>query len=233
MSHVITLHTKTVAITRPQEDAAAMAAELTSRGVKAFIVPMLRIELVEERAALLQQAMQQKLQAICVTSKHAVHALAGQKQVHGIALYAVGEATAQAAKEAGFTKIFTADGTVASLLLQVVESCRPDAGAVLYARGQDITLDLALELKSHGLPATEATLYRAVLVDRFPQEYVQALKSGQVDEVLFFSPRSAANYCSIAVRDKLIREHHAITAICTSESVTGGLSNLPWKRVVS
>lgn len=224
-------HVKTIALTRPLEDSLAMAKGLEAQGMRVFVVPMLHIEY--ETGVVVDEALAENFQAICVTSRHAVRGLGNYAHPKQIKLYAVGRATAAAARAAGFTEVYAAEESAASLLELVKAQCIPGAGTILYARGRDITLDLSANLNEAGYIVKEAVLYRAELVDELPQDFMHALNTGGVDEVHFYSRRSAENYMRLVERHELEAAHTNIAAVCISKAVaeTTGQYRLKWQTL--
>ena len=95
-----TLH---VLITRPRERALEFARELEQRGDTALIEPLLAIEPIAGVAPELDG-----VQAIVLTSAHAVPALS--ERGRRLPVFAVGDATAAAARRAGCSTVVSAGG---------------------------------------------------------------------------------------------------------------------------
>src|SRR5580700_10112844 len=92
-------------ITRPRDEAEALAALLARRGIEAIIEPM--IEIVERHVALPEFA---GIQAILCTSANGVRALARASGERHLPLFAVGDATAARARAEGFRRVESAGG---------------------------------------------------------------------------------------------------------------------------
>lgn len=217
-----------VAITRPREDALQQAALLESQGIRCFIVPMLEIEPLPEASEQLHAALADHIQAICITSKHALPALVAPTQAKHLPLFVVGEATAAAASALGFENVHISGGTAESLLTDVRAHCRPEQGAILYARGKDITLDLASALCGDGYDVSEVIIYNAHTTTSLPHDYVEALQRGEVDEVHFYSERSAENYVALVTQNNLLSAHHQIRCRAISNKVARPLTAIPF-----
>ena len=87
-------------VTRPEPDAGREAEALAARGHEAVIAPLLVIEFAED--APLDFA---GVQALIVTSRNALRAIASRRELaeaRKLPLFAVGEATARAARDVGF-----------------------------------------------------------------------------------------------------------------------------------
>ncbi|MBT6431021.1 MAG: uroporphyrinogen-III synthase, partial [Rhodospirillaceae bacterium] len=110
-------------ITRPQAEAEALSQRLAEMGHKALIEPMLTIRTLPDAVLELDAAA-----ALLLTSANGVRALAGRAVDRGMLVLAVGEATAAAARAAGFTNVAAAGGDVVALAALVRKRLRPEDG---------------------------------------------------------------------------------------------------------
>jgi uroporphyrinogen-III synthase len=101
-------------VTRPSEDAAPLARALASRGIEALIAPLLTIVPVPNAAQALADALV-GAQALLVTSANGARHLAGASTRRELPVFAVGDASAAAARLAGFRAVASAGGDVADL----------------------------------------------------------------------------------------------------------------------
>lgn len=205
---------RTVAITRPLEDAQRLACELQAKGYVTYLVPMLDIWPIRESVTELKEVILQQLpQAICVTSRHAVRMLAQQDAGRTVPLIAVGAMTAKEAASAGFSAVTDAGGNAQALVGQILKQCNPARGPVLYARGVDVSTDIAAALHGKGFAVAEVVTYKAEFTESLPESYVAALKAGEVDAIMFFSRRSTENYMRLIHIHDLQDYHSRCTAI--------------------
>src|SRR5580698_8674810 len=100
-------------ITRPRQEAESLAARLAERGIEAVIEPMMMIvdsagvdAAGVERGGALPDLT--GVQAVLCTSANGVGALARASAERGVPVFAVGEATARAARGAGFVGVESA-----------------------------------------------------------------------------------------------------------------------------
>ena len=99
-----------VMITRPREDAEALAGRLAEDGIESLIEPLL--EIIPRAGETLDL---DDVQALMLTSANGARALGRATDRRDLAVYAVGPATAAAARAAGFTTVATAGGDVEAL----------------------------------------------------------------------------------------------------------------------
>jgi len=139
--------------------------------------------------------------AILVTSANAVRAIAGHRrrdELRGIAVFTVGQHTAQAMRDAGFAAVVSADGNVADLAALIAARMTPGAH-LLYLAGEERSGDLAGLLRAQNFAVRTALVYRAVTAEMLPRHAADALATA-IDGVLHFSRRSAEAYVNAAIR---------------------------------
>jgi len=176
--------TTTVLITRPDPNGFLLADELRNRwgcGVRLVVSPVLQIDVVGALPDL------REVSRLIFTSKHGVAAFVSLSARRDLACYAVGPATAQAARDAGFT-VAKADGDVEALFDRIMAD--GPSGHYLHIRGEHSAGDLASRLTAAGRPASESVVYRQAAQPL--NEEAQTCLGRECPVILpLFSPRSA------------------------------------------
>lgn len=216
-------------ITRPQEDAGRLADALLVRRYRPLIAPLLRIEFLDGPA--LNRANRQ---ALLVTSSNGARALQhrlGPQLAEWLDLpvWAVGDSSAAAARAIGFRRVTSADGNVEDLARRIIATLRPQDGHLLQVAASDLAGDLSGLLTEQGFAVERQTLYRACPATSLPDEVRAAWKEGSVRLALFFSPRSAATFVSLAQGADLASDCDRVVAVSLSDAVDRALAGLPWK----
>jgi uroporphyrinogen-III synthase len=219
-------------VTRPDQDAAPVAAALRARGIEPVLAPMLRIEPEPHGAARLVGALA-GAQAVLFTSANGVRAFAQAATRFELPVFCVGEATAAAARMAGFRTVFSAGGDIADLAALVGARLAPGNGALVHAAGADIAGDLAAALGAKNFALRRIVLYRAIAVDVLPAAAADALRQGEIALALFFSPRTAASFVRLARAAGLAERCDNMTALALSRNVAAALSDLSWRATVA
>lgn len=210
-----------ILVTRPQPDNDATADALRARGFEALAAPMLRFERMP-----VSLDADAPCDAVIVTSANAVRALDGQPVLAALArlpVFAVGDRTAQAARDAGFAQVVSAQGDAGALRALVAKRAKklglgPGAG-LLYLAGADLSRDLAGELGTHGFHVTTKTAYRMAPVAALPDDVLAAFAAGTIDAVLHYSRRSARAFFQAAGRGGVEISALAAQHCCLSEAV--------------
>jgi uroporphyrinogen-III synthase len=181
-------------LTRPEPDAERTAAALRERGHTVVVAPFMRIEVLTDA-----EIGAGPWAAILVTSANAALAIAAhrrKKALERVPVFAVGERSAQAMREAGFADVSSAGGGVGDLAQLVGERIRP-ASSLLYLAGAERAGDLAAKLASRRLAVQTAVVYRAVAIEDLPPAAADALAQ-DIEAVLHFSRRTAEAYVNAA-----------------------------------
>ena len=153
-----------ILITRPRDDAAGLAAKLTAAGHEVISEPMLEIRSLPDVVLDLEG-----VQAILFTSANGVRMFAALDGRRDLPAFAVGDSTARAARDAGFSQVESAGGDVDDLVRLVRERLQPAAGAVLHAAGRDVAGDLAGEVDDWLCPDCRAER-RRLFLDGLPPD---------------------------------------------------------------
>jgi uroporphyrinogen-III synthase len=227
----MTLH---ALVTRPEEDAAPLAAALAERGIEVTIEPLLAIHPVPDAPVDLQG-----VQALLFTSANGARsfaALAAARDLSGwreLAVFAVGDASATAARDAGFTRVESAGGDVAALARLVIDRLDPKAGALFHAAGSAVAGDLAGVLGGAGFAVRREMLYEAKPAQQLSPATATALANRGFDLVLFFSPRTATTFVALtrAAGEAVVEGCAAAAATCLSPAVAAAAGELPWREV--
>jgi uroporphyrinogen-III synthase len=208
-----------VVVTRPEPDGKRTAAALRARGHEVLVAPLMKVQGV---AADLSGSWG----AVIVTSANAPIAIADNSArgaLIKLPLYAVGQRSAEAAQQAGFSNVTSAGGDVRDLVRTLAAQRADDKAPLLYLAGEDRAADLVGELAAHGIAAEMRVVYRAVTAP-FPSALIEALKAGEVDAVLHFSRRSAENYIAGARQSGIAGPAMAVRHLCLSAQVAEPLA---------
>ena len=198
-----------------------LAARLTALGHAVVVQPMMRIVFLAEPTGLAAPA------AIAFTSANAVRAVAGwiaARSWRDVVVYAVGGATAEAARVAGFGHVTIAAGDAAGLAAAIRNGFDPRRGTILYPAARDRAADLAALLPGFAVATVQA--YRANAAARFEPAAAQALRAGAIDGVLVFSRRTAEIFVRLILAEGLLAGVRRATLYALSAQVAEPLAAL-------
>ena len=203
---------KLVLTTRPAADAKSDIAFLKERGIGALAAPML--ELTPLKAALPDAG---GFDAIVLTSRNAV-SMPGLDAFHNLPCYCVGDATARAATDAGFTKVRTGPGDAEGLVSFIEED---SAGRVLWASGTDTAVDLKRELAPYGIDVEQVPAYQMVPAGDLPPDVEGRIMGGDVGIVLVYSARAGGRFRDLLDQKGLASSREQMELVAISPRVAG------------
>jgi uroporphyrinogen-III synthase len=213
-----------VLITRPAPGDAATAAAVSALGWAPVLAPSLLL-------CALPGAAPPAAQALLLTSAAAVRALAGV--AWGKPVLAVGEATATAARSAGFAHVEAAGGDAAALEDLVAARLAPGAGPLWLAVGRGYGQEVAAALRGRGYRVQRRVVYAAEPAASLPETARKALADGRVRAALFTSPRGARSMVALLRALGLLGAARHIVAVAISPRVAEVLrqSEVAWQGV--
>jgi uroporphyrinogen-III synthase len=168
-------------VTRTQPGADATAARLRELGHEPVVAPLLEVRTLADAAMDLDG-----VGALAFTSANAVAVFAAREGGRGWPVFAVGDATADAAREAGFGRVGSSGGDVAALAGLITAA--PPQGVVLHPGAAELAGDLAGDLAAAGIAVRSVALYETATLP-VPEDVRRGWS--ELDAVLIHSPKAA------------------------------------------
>jgi uroporphyrinogen-III synthase len=214
-----------VLVTRPEPASARTAAELERRGHHAILLPLMQA--VHQPGALMSVPLPGTI-ALAVTSAEAMRALAAlpeeNRQVYlALPLFAVGKATARAARETGFDRVSVADGDGLSLAKLLVEKTeKAPASPILYLTGtpRSPAFETALAIANRSLDIREC--YQMLPVAYDDEEIGQRL-TPMPDAIMVYSSETAKRLGEIYAETHGAFDWRMTRVLCLSEKIARAL----------
>jgi len=220
-----------VLIVRTEPGATLFAQQLEAPDIHAIPTPVTVIEPVHGDMASVAEA-----QAVLFTSVYAVDRFAAQCPRRDLPALTVGDATAAAAKAAGFSRIASAKADVRGLEALVLQHCRPESGPLLYPSARDVSGDLETRLARHDFSVERTILYAARAAEKLPDTADEALRTRTIDAAAFFSARNARLFATLAIKAGQGGAFAGMYALCISASVADALQEASgsanWQQVI-
>lgn len=170
--------------------------------------------------------------AMVLTSANALRALKerGELQKYiDLPVFSVGEKTAQAAKNAGFRNIQTANGDAASLIDLLKQ--QEFKNSLFYPSAKTISVDIAAALAPSGVLVITSPVYKMSAVNTLSDETVQNLQAGNINAIMFYSRRTAQIFCDVMTAKLSNDRRAALTMMCLSENVAMPLLGAKFPRI--
>ena len=197
-------------VTRALPGAEETAARIRAMGLPPLVDPLLAVVPLSPSIAL------EGVAALAFTSVNGVEAFARLCVDRSRPVFAVGDRTARAAREAGFGEVTSADGDVETLAILIAGQAARLDGVVLNPGALEPAGDLISPLVAAGLAARRIAVYETVDRDPGPDTLDEL---GTLAVVLLHSPRAARKLA------RVLEAHPApsLRALCLSSSVAGAL----------
>jgi uroporphyrinogen-III synthase len=219
-------------VTRPEQDAIALKAQLIGLGHEVLIEPMIHIEYEPLDELDLADA-----QALIATSRNALRALAQSRHVtdaRALPLYAVGPGTSATARALGFELVLQGPKDAAALIGFVAEHAEVYGGPLVYLAGEVRAADVGGELRRLGFHVLEPVAYRARASDRLSRPIAARFEAGEIDGVLLMSPQTARTYVRLIRTLGLGAKAGKVMHYCLSPAVARALDPLaPVRRAAA
>lgn len=222
------MHPRGVIITRPEPGLSETMAAVADAGW----LPLASPALVVQRYTL---RLPKKLPAaILLTSGQAVSAVvaaAQQAKALDIPVYAVGDRTAQRARDAGFTHVKSADGDARALVALLQTHQQPECGSLLLCSGAGQGVELAAWCRQAGFKVVRRVVYAAKAIQHINAQTCTAIQAAKVAVVLFFSAESAAGWLAALPKAEQNVLAAQARAVVISGRVASVLRAAGWQNV--
>jgi uroporphyrinogen-III synthase len=207
-----------VLVTRPLPDGERTATVLRAEGHDVLLAPLMQVRPIPAVLA-------GNWSAVIITSANALRVLTAAQlaPLLKLPLYAVGERSAEAAREAGFGNVRSAQGDANALIRLIDERYANESVPHLYLAGVDRAADLEGALAAKGIKVVTVEVYRTMTTG-FPPELIAAIEHNKIDVVLHFSNRSADNFIIGARTAGLVTQALALKHLCLSAQVAEPLT---------
>ena len=219
-----------ILVTRPAPDDQATAEALRLRGFAPLLAPMLAFQALPFR-----DEIDDGFNGLILTSANAIRAIATHPMLPRICdlpAFAVGARTAQAARDAGFRDVRSADGDAGALRELIVATVPARKRSLLYLSAADISRDLGAELAARGIRVSSLAVYRMAELDELAEPVRAAFAGGAVEAILHYSRRSAAAFVKAARRAGVEISALALPQVCLSDQVATALREAGASRLI-
>lgn len=222
---------KTILITRPKGDELELTEALQAQGHHVIHEPLTEIFLNHTiRTPLAAMLIEREPNAIILTSKHAVQALALLSDIRDISLLCVGATTADIALSNGFTRVENAGGTV-DHLVDYIQGGYDDEAHFVYISGEHTHTDLPNILASFGMQCEHIIAYKAIAAETLSDTLLAQLERQQIDAVTFFSERNARIFLDLVARSQLGESFKTMDVFTLSANIARTCEEAPWRSV--
>ena len=204
-------------ITRAQPAADDTAARVTALGLIPLVDPVLQVRLISGEISF------GGMGAVAFTSRNGVEAFTRASGVRDLKVFAVGDATADAARRAGFADVTSARGDGAALARLIARDHDRGSGAVLLITPREPAVDMTGLLQGSGVNLAAMSIYETV--ERRPETALS--RRDEITAVLVHSAKAAAALA------RLVQPGRAPDFACLSDKVAAPLREAGFRAVQS
>jgi uroporphyrinogen-III synthase len=188
-----------------------------ARGAEAIVAPLITI------VPCGYDTNAEGAQALIFTSTNGVRAFPDARGARDRVVLTVGDATAAAAREAGFSDVRSADGDVRSLAALAKAELDPEKGKLIHIAGDHVAGDLSGDLRAAGFNVERRLAYASVAASPLPEAL-----NGPLDIVLFHSSRAAERFIALGAPNAA-----QLIAGCLSAAIAEAAGKTPWKQIIT
>jgi uroporphyrinogen-III synthase len=213
-----------VLLTRPEEDCQELKSKL--------LVPTISSPLLKVTQKVKRVTLPAGVTDLIATSARVFEMITNIKSMVTIPVWCVGEATATAAKAAGFETIFQVNRSAQEILERIVNECPKESSHFAHIGGSVVHVDLAEALMQLGFKADRIIIYETEAAQSLSSEAENVMSAGLVQQIPFFSLRTAEVFIDIAKKSEWADKLGRITAMAHSEAIARSLRQINWKEVI-
>lgn len=211
-------------VTRPHPAAEATARRLQALGHQPLLLPLAQAEHFPGTAL---AALAKPHAAIALTSAEAVRVLAelgaNLDAYKAKSCFCVGEATARAARDLGFTAVQAAEGTGKSLAVLIAATPSAHRAPLLYLAGSPRSEGFEATLRQLQIDHVTVECYRMQPVAHPPGLLAKLTSDGMLDAVLLYSHDTARRFAALLVEAGLDPAAFSPRYLCLSAAVAAAL----------
>lgn len=215
-------------ITRPKEDAEKSRARLREFGFEVVMEPLLEIIPCMGSKPQIIAAILRKPQAVLVTSANGIRMLAKYADEKDLNIFAVGDSSADIARQLGYKKVQSASGDAKELFTLVKKKLTPGKGFILHIAGNVVKHGLKEKLEEEGFEVQRISAYEARPVKGLSAGLKVALANCEIDFVVFYSSRTAEVFEELMRNERIDYLAPNIEIFSLSPNIK---TTLEWKRI--
>ena len=215
-----------ILLTRPLEDSSEMILKFKFLGHKVSHLPLLKIDKVNYSEIDLPD-----FKGIIFTSTNAVKFLDVRTIDKKLLCFCVGNATEKKARSVGFQNVIAAEGSVQNLKELILQNFDQKAGKMIYASGENITVDLDQQLLKEGYNIKRIINYRTIHNGNFNENFIKELKLNMPDIVYVYSQNSASSFLKLIKNYQMENLWLDTNLMCIGEKTSSILNEIKWKKI--
>jgi uroporphyrinogen-III synthase len=212
---------KHLLVLRPENSARTLIDKLVMLGAKVTHFP------ISQQQAVDAPDLDGNYSGSILTSAYGVHffkkkveAAPIMQSLYDLPLYAVGDKTAQKARDAGFKKVFSANGDGAALAKLIIELHPKSDSPMLYPCAKNRQFDMETALIAADIALNHWVLYETIYSQNLPDALIQDLTLNRIDGILHYSAKSAENFFYLLEKHALLNHINGVKHYVLSQEIS-------------
>lgn len=217
-----------ILITRAEPAASRTADELSEAGFTPIKLPL--FEVVDTGTEFNNEAGD----ACIFTSANAVEVLKlrdWRPDEKSSRAYCVGEQTAAAAQDLGFSEVISSQGTARDLAYVIVASESGLSRPLLYFAGETRAFDMSLALRQYSIDLQMVEIYRIENVYPSKDNLLRLLEKLSLGFVFLYSHNTAKHVCETLFDGDSSARPNFLSAVTISAKSAQAVLKYPWRQV--
>ena len=216
-----------IILTRPLIEIEDLMGKLFTMGHKIIHIPTLKISSKHNKNIDIRN-----FDSIIFTSANAIRNFKTDNEKKNIICYCVGSITEKIARSHGFTKTYSAGGTVHALKNLIMNSSDlNEKSKIAYICGDNISYELDKELNKEGLNVKKIINYSSQKITNLNDENKRLIEKYPPDLIFVYSLRSAESFNEIVKEHSLSSMMTQSIVKCISKNICDFFKNAGWNKI--
>ncbi|MBQ4874513.1 MAG: uroporphyrinogen-III synthase [Rickettsiaceae bacterium H1] len=212
-----------ILITRIQEDSLKTQRLLSEYKINSLIEPLIKLNFHSN------MKINHNNETLLVTSMNAIRSLVKIDKNKDYKIIAIGESTANFARNNGFNNVISAGQNVKDLINYVLKNCTEQK--FLYISGEKISYPLDNILSDYRINIKRIIVYDTIYRKKFSDKCYRSLQNYKIKGITFFSLNTAETFLKLIFEHKLESKLKTIKVYSLSRKITNFLSKEHWGKI--
>jgi uroporphyrinogen-III synthase len=220
---------KNILLTRPLIDSAPLADTIAKKGYTPLVEPMLEIEYLPNLERKFSSTLSSK-KIIVATSINALRGINHISKLKELPLIVMGGASKEKAYQLGFKNVTEAKNSAKSIINLISNSYDKAKYEIIFASGEEITIDIAEALGDAGFDASRIIVYKTIPSTKLSDRLLEIIKRNNLYAAMFFSTKTAEIFLTLIDGYAINSDFSKTYLITISKNVSQVFSDMTWKN---
>ncbi len=207
-----------ILVTRNQDKSLELSQKLRDKGFATITYPLFQV--LVNKISIPDKIFFNKnpIDAVVISSNNAIKYLQEIQLSKNIAIFTIGENTANNLQELGYSNIKKAQNSAISLL-ELVKNCVNKQEQIIYLCGEIVTIDLSEKLQDEGFKAKKIISYKIQEQNYLCDEVITKIKNYTIEFVTIYSKNTLTIFHKLLLKHNLLEYCSSIKLLCLSDEI--------------